>query len=124
MRAQAYFAPFTYERHCALVAELQCHEEVTLEMLVSVGSAGRVGVGAEVVVVVVFVARTGGWCGGVATRRARTRKHPPAHPHSTSPHSPLQGETLDGHDLDLLRIGTPAEGKKNVWVVARQHPGA
>lgn len=35
----------------------------------------------------------------------------------------LQGETLDGHDLDLLRVGTDGEGKRRIWVVARQHPG-
>jgi murein tripeptide amidase MpaA len=35
----------------------------------------------------------------------------------------LLGETLDGHDLDLLQIGTPGEGKRAVWVIARQHPG-
>ncbi|GAB4814125.1 hypothetical protein N2152v2_001171 [Parachlorella kessleri] len=62
----AYFAPYTYERHQSLVAELQCHELVELEMV---------------------------------------------------------GETLDGHDLDVLRVGTPGPGKRTVWVVARQHPG-
>lgn len=34
-----------------------------------------------------------------------------------------QGETLDGHDLDLLRVGREGEGKRHIWVVARQHPG-
>ena len=34
-----------------------------------------------------------------------------------------QGETLDGHDLDLLRVGADAPGKRKVWIVARQHPG-
>lgn len=33
------------------------------------------------------------------------------------------GETLDGHDLDLLQLGTPGKGKRNVWVIHRQHPG-
>ncbi len=33
------------------------------------------------------------------------------------------GETLDGHDLDLLRVGEPGPGKRNVWITARQHPG-
>ncbi|MBE9608084.1 M14 family metallopeptidase [Chitinilyticum piscinae] len=33
------------------------------------------------------------------------------------------GVTPDGHDLDLLQIGRPAPGKKNVWIIARQHPG-
>ncbi|WP_255990595.1 M14 family metallopeptidase [Chitinolyticbacter albus] len=33
------------------------------------------------------------------------------------------GATLDGRDLDLLTIGTPGEGKRNIWVIARQHPG-
>lgn len=35
----------------------------------------------------------------------------------------MLGETLDGHDLDLLRVGEPGEGKRNIWIVARQHPG-
>lgn len=33
------------------------------------------------------------------------------------------GRTLDGHDLDLLRFGDPAEGKRTLWLIARQHPG-
>ncbi|MEP0176405.1 MAG: M14-type cytosolic carboxypeptidase [Paraglaciecola sp.] len=33
------------------------------------------------------------------------------------------GETLDGRDMSLLIIGEPAEGKKSIWVTARQHPG-
>ena len=33
------------------------------------------------------------------------------------------GATVDGLDLDLLRFGTPGEGKRVLWVVARQHPG-
>lgn len=33
------------------------------------------------------------------------------------------GATLDGRDLDLLSIGESGEGKKPVWVIARQHPG-
>lgn len=33
------------------------------------------------------------------------------------------GETLDGRDLNLLVIGEPGEGKKNLWMTARQHPG-
>ena len=33
------------------------------------------------------------------------------------------GETLDGRDMSLLQIGQPAEGKVNVWITARQHPG-
>ena len=33
------------------------------------------------------------------------------------------GQTLDGQDLDQLIIGKPAEGKKKVWIHARQHPG-
>lgn len=37
----------------------------------------------------------------------------------------LLGETLDGHDIDLLKIGNgheKAQGRK-IWIVARQHPG-
>ncbi len=33
------------------------------------------------------------------------------------------GVTHDGHDIELLRVGRPAEGKKKVWMIARQHPG-
>ncbi|TRX56846.1 carboxypeptidase family protein [Thalassomonas sp. M1454] len=33
------------------------------------------------------------------------------------------GQTLDGRDMSLLRIGEPAEGKANIWLTARQHPG-
>ncbi|MDN4503305.1 M14-type cytosolic carboxypeptidase [Alteromonadaceae bacterium BrNp21-10] len=33
------------------------------------------------------------------------------------------GETLDGRDMSLLVIGQPEEGKKKIWITARQHPG-
>ncbi|UJF17406.1 M14-type cytosolic carboxypeptidase [Vibrio sp. SS-MA-C1-2] len=33
------------------------------------------------------------------------------------------GHTLDNNDMSLLTIGTPDEGKKKVWLIARQHPG-
>lgn len=33
------------------------------------------------------------------------------------------GQTLDGHDLNLLKIGTELDGKKRIWIIARQHPG-
>jgi murein tripeptide amidase MpaA len=33
------------------------------------------------------------------------------------------GSTVDGRDLNLLVIGDEGAGKKNVWVIARQHPG-
>jgi murein tripeptide amidase MpaA len=33
------------------------------------------------------------------------------------------GSTVDGRDLNMLVIGEPGEGKKKVWVIARQHPG-
>lgn len=35
----------------------------------------------------------------------------------------LLGQTIDGRDMNLLVIGEPSEGKKKVWVTARQHPG-
>lgn len=31
----AYWAPYSYEQHQSLVAEMQCCEDVSLEMLVS-----------------------------------------------------------------------------------------
>ncbi len=42
-----------------------------------------------------------------------------------SPHAALEvlGQTPDGHDLDLLRIGEPGDGRKRCWITARQHPG-
>ncbi|MGO4892402.1 M14 family metallopeptidase [Flavobacterium sp. W21_SRS_FM6] len=33
------------------------------------------------------------------------------------------GETLDGRDMSMLVVGEPEEGKKVIWVTARQHPG-
>ncbi|GAA5645030.1 M14 family metallopeptidase [Vibrio proteolyticus] len=33
------------------------------------------------------------------------------------------GHTLDGNDMSLLTFGEPGEGKKNIWIIARQHPG-
>jgi len=33
------------------------------------------------------------------------------------------GQTLDGRDIDRLVVGEPAEGKKTLWITARQHPG-
>jgi murein tripeptide amidase MpaA len=33
------------------------------------------------------------------------------------------GETLDGRDMSVLVVGEPEEGKKAIWVTARQHPG-
>ncbi len=37
----------------------------------------------------------------------------------------LLGQTLDGQDLDLLKVSLADEGteKKNCWIIARQHPG-
>lgn len=33
------------------------------------------------------------------------------------------GETVEGRDIDLLIVGDSSEKKKNIWIVARQHPG-
>ena len=33
------------------------------------------------------------------------------------------GATVEGRDLDLLRVGEPGKGRRNVWIIARQHPG-
>ncbi len=33
------------------------------------------------------------------------------------------GQTLDGQDMDMLSVGQDGEGKKHIWVIARQHPG-
>lgn len=33
------------------------------------------------------------------------------------------GKTIEGRNIDLLTIGEPGDGKKKIWVIARQHPG-
>jgi len=33
------------------------------------------------------------------------------------------GKTLDGQDMDLVRVGEPGPNKRICWAVARQHPG-
>lgn len=33
------------------------------------------------------------------------------------------GASLDGRAIDCLRFGEPAEFKKTIWMIARQHPG-
>ncbi|MFA9440489.1 M14-type cytosolic carboxypeptidase [Uliginosibacterium sp. sgz301328] len=33
------------------------------------------------------------------------------------------GSSVEGRDIDLVRVGEPAFGRKNVWMIARQHPG-
>lgn len=33
------------------------------------------------------------------------------------------GRSVDGRDLNLVSVGAPGAGKKNVWIIARQHPG-
>ncbi|CCQ12203.1 Zinc carboxypeptidase domain protein [Pseudoalteromonas luteoviolacea B = ATCC 29581] len=33
------------------------------------------------------------------------------------------GETLDGRDISLIRVGEPSSEKKNIWIIGRQHPG-
>ncbi len=33
------------------------------------------------------------------------------------------GATVEGRDLDLVTVGTPGAGRKQIWVIARQHPG-
>jgi murein tripeptide amidase MpaA len=33
------------------------------------------------------------------------------------------GHTLDGRDMDLVELGSGPEGRKKIWLAARQHPG-
>jgi murein tripeptide amidase MpaA len=35
----------------------------------------------------------------------------------------VPGATLDGQDMDLLHVGEAGGGKRQCWVIARQHPG-
>ncbi len=47
--------------------------------------------------------------------------------HSAQMHVDCQlqvlGQTLDGRDMSLLKIGEEGEGKNVIWLTARQHPG-
>jgi murein tripeptide amidase MpaA len=47
--------------------------------------------------------------------------------HSAQMHLDCQlqvlGQTLDGRDMSLLKIGEEGQGKKVIWLTARQHPG-
>ena len=42
-----------------------------------------------------------------------------------SPHARVGdlGATVDGRDLNVVTVGTPGEGRKSLWIIARQHPG-
>jgi murein tripeptide amidase MpaA len=62
----AYFEPYSWERHMALVGRAACEADVTIEDL---------------------------------------------------------GPTVDGRDLDLIRVGPLEPGRPRIWVIARQHPG-
>ncbi|MFT4171497.1 MAG: M14-type cytosolic carboxypeptidase [Rhodocyclaceae bacterium] len=42
---------------------------------------------------------------------------------SPDAHIERLGATVQGRDIDLVRVGEPAFGRKNIWMVARQHPG-
>lgn len=33
------------------------------------------------------------------------------------------GASVEGREIDCLRFGEPSDGKPNVWIIARQHPG-
>ena len=33
------------------------------------------------------------------------------------------GQTVQGRDMTSITVGEPGPGKKNVWIIARQHPG-
>lgn len=33
------------------------------------------------------------------------------------------GKTVEGRDIDLLKVSNGDKGKKNIWLIARQHPG-
>ena len=33
------------------------------------------------------------------------------------------GATVEGRDLNVVTVGTPGEGRKSLWIIARQHPG-
>ncbi len=33
------------------------------------------------------------------------------------------GKTVRGREIDMLMVGRPDSGKRNIWIIARQHPG-
>lgn len=33
------------------------------------------------------------------------------------------GQSVQGREIDCLRVGEPADGYANIWIIARQHPG-
>ncbi|MBE7684890.1 hypothetical protein F7647_02295 [Tenacibaculum piscium] len=35
----------------------------------------------------------------------------------------ILGETINKKPIELLQFGTPSADKKNIWIIARQHPG-
>ena len=35
----------------------------------------------------------------------------------------VPGRSVQGRDIDLIRVGEPADGKRSLWLIARQHPG-
>lgn len=35
----------------------------------------------------------------------------------------ILGQTIDGNDISVLKVGQEAEGKPVIWLTARQHPG-
>ncbi|ALU74235.1 M14-type cytosolic carboxypeptidase [Tenacibaculum finnmarkense] len=35
----------------------------------------------------------------------------------------ILGETINKKPIELLQFGTPSTDKKNIWIIARQHPG-
>jgi murein tripeptide amidase MpaA len=42
-----------------------------------------------------------------------------------SPHARVGdlGASVEGRDLNVVTVGTPGEGRKSLWIIARQHPG-
>lgn len=43
--------------------------------------------------------------------------------HSPRARLEILGQTLDGRDIDLIRVGEPGPGKRVCWAIGRQHPG-
>jgi murein tripeptide amidase MpaA len=42
-----------------------------------------------------------------------------------SPHARVGdlGASVEGRELNVVTVGTPGEGRKSLWIIARQHPG-
>lgn len=103
---QAYFAPYPSQRHAELVAELQQLDDVQLSVL------GQTLDGRDLDLLRMGARHCDGegsgiWTGLQGGRSSRWRF----------------GASGRANIRHLRVTGTPGDGKRVVWIIARQHPG-